>query len=209
MVQRLAATLTLIAGLAGCAVGNQYDYRSASLQTAPANGTLAIGVIDARAYVLSGDKSPRFVGFQQDGYGNSFVITTQSGAPLATDLAEVLEMAFASGTAAVTSAPLAPGTRASSAVEVLGALKTDRLLLVELREWKTDALADIKIDWNLTADVYDRSGRLLASENSQGFEGTGTLGGVLEEQKAQLAVAEAGKRLTELLSRPAIAAALQ
>ncbi|MEM9044169.1 MAG: hypothetical protein AAGC81_05705 [Pseudomonadota bacterium] len=206
---RFLTILICAAVLAGCAVGNKYDYRAGTAKLPPTANSIAIGVVDTRAYVLSGDTSPRFVGFQQDGYGNAFEVTTTSGAPLSNDFAKALSTSFARGGATVDLAPIAPGTPVSEGVQSLQGLGTDRVLLLEMREWKTDVLADIKVHWNLTARVYDGSGRLLADENSQGIEGTGHLGDILGTEKAQLAVGEASRRLSELLSRPTITSALQ
>lgn len=62
--------------------------------------------------------------------------------------------------------------------------------------------------WHLTANVFDRAGRLLAAESIQGVQGTGT-SGLFEEEKSRIATTEASRRFSELLSRPAIADALR
>ena len=76
--------------LISCAAGNKYNYR-AELTSLPltttAEKTLLLSLAERRPYVLSGDKTPNFVGLQRGGFGNPFDVTTASGKSLMDDMA--------------------------------------------------------------------------------------------------------------------------
>ncbi len=81
--------------LAGCAIGNKYDYGAAIATIyAETDKSVSATVIDQRPYVLSGSKSPSFVGLQRGGFGNPFDVKTKSGRGLAEDLTDVLVRAL-------------------------------------------------------------------------------------------------------------------
>ena len=80
----------LIMAVTGCAIGNQYDYRTANVSLPlTGDGVLGVGVLDNRSYVLSGEKEPNFVGLQRGGFANPFNVTTASGKPLTDDMSDV------------------------------------------------------------------------------------------------------------------------
>lgn len=210
MVPRHIVALISVAILASaCAIGNQYDYRAGSAKV-PDTGdsSIAVAVTDLRSYVLSGEKPASFVGLQRGGFGNPFNVTTASGAPMATDFAELIRSSFAANDTAVDVIPLNPGAGVEAALGAYRDSEADRLLLLEVHEWKTDVYAQVTVHWNLTAKVFDRSGRQLAKESIEGTGGTGTIGGLSDEAKGRIAATEASRLLGELLDRPAIKAAL-
>ena len=209
IIRQLAALISVALLMSACAVGNQYDYRAGSAKV-PDTGDLriAVAVTDLRSYVLSGEKSPNFVGLQRGGFGNPFDVTTSSGAPMAVDFAELIRSSFAANDTAVDVIPLNPGADVEAALAAYRNSEADRLLLLEIHEWKTDVYAQVTVHWNLTAKIFDRSGRLLAEESVRGTGGTGTIGGLSDEAKGQVAATEASRLLGELLNRPAIKDAL-
>jgi hypothetical protein len=68
--------LLLVAAMAtvtACAAGNRYDYRSALVGIPiSGGGTIAINVLEARSYVVDGNKPAAFVGLQRGGFGNPY-----------------------------------------------------------------------------------------------------------------------------------------
>ena len=78
MMRLLIVALSAVA-LAGCAVGNTYDYQAADIGLpVVGKGKVGVAVVDRRPYVLSGDKEADFVGLQRGGFGNPFNVTTRS-----------------------------------------------------------------------------------------------------------------------------------
>lgn len=210
MIPRQIIALISVAILASaCAIGNRYDYRAGSAKVPDTGDSrIAVAVTDSRSYVLSGEKPANFVGLQRGGFGNPFDVTTASGAPMATDFAELLRTSFVARGSSVDVFPLQTGADVEAALAAYRGTDADRLLLLEIHEWKTDVYAQITVHWNLTAKVFDRSGRLLAEESIQGTGGTGTIGGLSDEAKGRIAAAEASRLLGELLNRAAIKDAL-
>ena len=66
----------------GCAFGSKMSFDKTSLAVPAINSSVSVGVWDARPYVLSGEKSPQWVGLQRSGFGIPYGVHTHSGAPL-------------------------------------------------------------------------------------------------------------------------------
>ena len=207
MITRAIAILGTALLLAGCAIGNKYDLSAGTAPLAETTTSIAIAISDQRAYVLNGDKTPNFVGLQRGGYGNPFDVTTRSGAPLADDLTKLLVNSYTQAGARASALQVPRGATERDALPAFNATEADRLLLIEMREWKTDVFAQVTVSFDVTARVFDRSGTELASQSIRGTEGTGT-SGVFEERKNEIANSEVRRRFGELLSRPDITAAL-
>jgi hypothetical protein len=150
--------LAAIVALGGCAVGNRYDY-SSSIAGLPISGTgkVALAVVDARAYVLSGEKKPDFIGLQRGGFGNPFDVRTASGRPMADEMRDAIAQALR-----------------KQGYTVVGASDAAfRKMELRVAEWKTDAMMHFKLRWDLTLNVYDDHGVLLAKSTSNGTEEQG------------------------------------
>lgn len=201
--------LVAVAAVSGCAIGNEYDYRAATAPVPQTSAdTLAVTMTDHRPYVLSGEKSPDFVGLQRAGFGIPYSVTTESGAPLADDLTVFLANSFTGSGTKVETILLPPGASDADALARFQRTSADRLLLIEIREWKTDHYSQVTVHWDLAARVYDQRGTLLGQNRIQGTEGTGEGFWSLESGKSRIAAGEAQRRFGELLSKPSIVAAL-
>lgn len=187
-----------------CAVGNTYDYRAAkpSLK-APASGSISVGVLDKRPYVLSGNKPTSFVGLQRGGYANPFDVNTVSGGAMADEFAAVIASGY---NAKVTLLPVR--TPESKAIDLLKSSGTTRLLLVSILEWKTDTFFNVALHFNLVARVYDASGQMLGENRINGKD---NLGGpiMVPSEVGPMASAAAKRKFEELLNAPAIQQSLQ
>jgi hypothetical protein len=185
-----SALATLLLTLGGCAVGNRYDYGS-SITGLPVSGSgkLAVSVVDARPYVLSGDKKPDFVGLQRGGFGNPFDVRTESGQPLATEMRDAIAKALQ-----------------QQGFSVVGATEAaPRKLELRVLEWKTDVMVKMKTTYDLQLSVFDANGALLAQSKTKG-EDVGT--GGFESGNAANAAKTFELRFTELLRDDAVRSAL-
>ncbi len=170
----LGLALLAVALLLGCAAGNKHRYESVSAKLdVPAGGRIAVSTLDQRPYVLSGDKPPHFVGLQRAGFGNPFAVGTRSGQPLAVDM-----------TNAITSALKAQGAEASAVIPAPNESEGDvrkrlmesgarRLLLLKLREWKSDTYNRTSLEYDVQLQVLDDQGGELASSALQGDDNLG------------------------------------
>ncbi|MCI4660812.1 MAG: hypothetical protein MRY63_03180 [Neomegalonema sp.] len=211
-VMRIASALlalVLAAMVSGCAFGNKYDYSTAQMSLGSAlTQDVAVAVVDERPYIVSGDKDPDFVGLQRGGYGNPFDVTTVSGQPLAQDMTVMLTNSLKNAGAQAVPVLLEPGTSYEAARSKALGLGKSRTLLLEMDEWKSDVAIQVTMHWNLTARIYDANNQLLAEENISGNGGSGEQINMLPSSNGEVAIRQAQKHFSELLSRPSIAAAL-
>lgn len=146
------------------AVGNKVEYRAADLELPyTGQGKVLVVVNDLRPYIASADKKPDFVGIMRGGFGNTFDVATASGQPLPADLVESLSGAL--GRAGYTAVPEALGKDEAlePALQRLAALGADRIVIVQLREWKTDTFSRTKLVYDVAVSVFDGAGQPLST----------------------------------------------
>jgi len=198
-------------GLSACAVGRKVDYGSAmTLPVKEGAGQLAVGVLDHRSYVVSGDKGPTFVGLQRSGVGIPYNVNTQSGRPLAADFSSAVSKALVDKGYTVTEVELAPADTIDAAKSKLGAVKAGRYLLLEVREWKTDTYAEAALFYGLYLDVLDEESMVIGHAETAG---TNNLGGSFWDldpaaSAAEVASAAFKRKMNDLFREPQIEAAL-
>ena len=77
-------------GMSGCAVGQKVDIGSAAVGSTHVDGSalypMSVAVIEDRPFVISGDKTPDFIGKYRGGYGNPWDVHTAGNVPLATQI---------------------------------------------------------------------------------------------------------------------------
>lgn len=205
MVFRCSVLLAAALLLSACA--NQYDLGSVKTEVPQTNRPVAVSVVERRPYVLSGKKPASFVGLQQLGVTEPLDVSTQSGAPLADDFTEVLAAAFFRQGTETYLVPLETGQAAEDALPGFAESPSERLLVVEIQEWKTDTLVEVSASWDLVARVYDRSGTELAEQRERGQRTWDDIV-VLTQQKNQIAQEHVAQLFRQLLGRPAIERAL-
>lgn len=196
-----------LAVLTGCAVGNQYDYRAASVSLPLAgSGELGIGVIDNRSYVLSGDKEADFIGLQRGGFNNPFDVTTASGNSLIQDISESLEVALRNSGYTVTGLQIASANSAAvaSAVTESGLAKN---IVLTVTDWKTDIYMNMTLHFDLLLEVMTGQGETIASNQMQGKE-TVSGSGIGASQNSRTAAAAFETKIGRLFNDPEIIAAL-
>lgn len=215
MLHRLFPALGLLAALGACQAGEAltgafegtmgatYDYAALQLPlTIDTAESVAVTVIDERPYVVNGDESPSFVGTLPGRYRNTIDVTTESGRPLADLVTDAIAAALRRQGVVATAVPLAKATAEAEALAALNAAGAERLLVVRIGEWQTNAHVRVSAHWQLEATVYDRAGEVLGQRRSQGTQNIGTTG--FDEETAELAVSAFRERLTYLLGDPAI-----
>lgn len=194
--------------LSGCAVGNTVDFRAQKpAVTATSDKTVTVAVLDRRAYVISGDKAPNFVGIRRGGFGNPFDVTTRSGGPLAGEISVMVVEALKAQGIDASAVTLAPGNDPQVAAAAIGGTASQRGLVVLLDEWRSDLFMNMEVDYDLTAQVLDAEGALLASSNEAGNNHLGQAS--FEREVSDAASAALKRKLEALLNDPAVVAALR
>ncbi len=203
-------SLAAVVLLSGCAVGNKHSYHDAMvLFDVEAASMVAVAAQDRRPYVLSGAKTPDFVGLQRGGFGNPFDVTTQSGKPLSTDFTESVVRSLVQGGAKAVPISIAPSLNRERAIAELRRSGAEKLLLLQLNEWKSDTFNNTALIYDVKAYVCDSTGEIIAESEISGRE---NLGGSAFNPPghAKAAVPQAFKRkLEELLGARQVAAALK
>lgn len=207
---RLAFTLACSLALSACAVGNKHQYAATPIEVSSSTAQeVAIAVQDQRPYVRDGDKTADFVGIQRGGFGNPFDVTTESKKPLADDFAVAIAAALRKKNVTV-SVAAAPVEASPESIQAdLRKSGAGRLILLALREWKSDTYTNTALIYNLSLSVLSADGVVLAEKGAQGDE---DLGGSFMNPPAhaKTAVPKAFARiLSGLLNDPAIVAALK
>jgi hypothetical protein len=158
---------------ASCAMGNRHSYSIARPELAP-QGTRAIVVAaqDARSYVVSGEKTPDYVGTQRGGFGNPFNVLSQSGKPLAEDFAATIAESLGRKGFKLTTVKVAvsdaPNIRALAAQA-----GSERVALVLIHEWKSDTYQNTALSYDVSLQVYDAAGSRLAVNRITGRDDLG------------------------------------
>ncbi|MEO1493161.1 MAG: hypothetical protein AAFV19_13485 [Pseudomonadota bacterium] len=203
MLSRLTV-LAMALMLSACAIGNEYDYRTAS-PALEAEGTtsVTVAVSDQRPYVLSGDKTPDFVGLQRGGYGNPFDVTTTGEQPFAAQFGSALARALSGRGFEAVSKPIAPGTPAEKVP-----FDTDRLLYIAMREWKSDVFASVTMHHDAEATVFKPGYTDPVTSTFRSVGAGGDAAAFSPSASGNVAVAASARKMAELLNDPAIRAAL-
>jgi hypothetical protein len=174
--RKCLALLAVAATLGGCAVGGTQNYADAppGLQAVASSGTVAVGVQDARPYVASGAKPEKFVGLRRGGYGNPFDVSTQSGGALALEMRDSIAASLKARGISAYPVAIAVSDAPADARRKLGESRARRLVLVTLREWKSDTMMNTDLNYDVTLAVFDESGRQLATSSVKGMDSLGS-----------------------------------
>lgn len=200
--------ILLVLFITGCAVGNQYNYRSSSI-VLPVKSvnlrTLILSVEDLRPYVLNGDKEPSFVGLQRGGYGNPFDVTTSTGNPMTEDMSAAIEQGLMDVGYRVVNVQGKPENvyLRNTAVKE-GAT---RIVTLKVYDWKSDIYMGITLHCDLRLIVFDANGELLAESTMKFVEEVG--GAITPAKNSQAMADEFAKRIGYLFNKNEVRSALQ
>src|SRR5215468_9264272 len=123
----------LMAGLlSACVYGRTIDYKApVELGTPTGSARVAVAVLDHRPYVVSGQKSPSFVGLQVAGFPNPYGllpgdVNTESGAPLASDFSSAIAKALSTKGFSVTELGVTATASTEDAVAAMAKANVER-----------------------------------------------------------------------------------
>jgi hypothetical protein len=179
------------------------------LQAAGGGHSIALAMQDGRRDVAFGVKPPQFCGFQRNGYGIPHPLTTETGTPLAAELAQAVARGLATKGFRVLIVDAAPGLPNPAIMQALVYARTDRSLFIHLADWQSDTLSNTGFRYHVVAEVRDGEGRPLAVSQAVGND---NLGGSFLDNSGHLeeAVPAAARAVLErLLNDPGVVRALQ
>ncbi len=205
-VSRSASLVFLVAFLSGCAFGTKMSYDKTALAVPPARGDVAVGVWDARPYVLSGEKSPQWVGLQRSGFGIPYGVHTQSGAPLRREFSQAIVNSFSHSGVAARAIDIPDKLSNVEAVERLMP-STGTAILLQIANWKTDSMTDVHFAYDMTLKVFN-NGVKIAEERVNGDEKLdGSFWNPIGKSE-RVAVAKQKEKLDQLFSSSRVRAAV-
>ena len=139
-------------------------------------GAVAVASQDLRDYVVSGRNVPQLVGVVRGGFGNPVYMKTDSGRPLAEEMGEVISAALEKKGFRTQSVTVSPTEAMPQVQQKLVDSGADKLIHFQIKKWKSDTYNRIRLEYNLSASVMDRSGRLLAEKEISGDDNLGGAG---------------------------------
>lgn len=134
---------------------------------------------------------------------------TASGGPLADDMTGAIKNSLVNKGVTAVPVTAAVADDEKAVLEKLKAAGGDRLILLALREWKSDTYQNTKLTYDMSLTVYDKTGKPLGESSLNGADNLG--GSAWDPAKhARRAVPMAFKeKIEKLFSDPKIAQALQ
>ena len=208
-MRRLVVVVPLVAlTLTGCAVGNRYAYQGV-VASPQVSGTSAVTVAthDQRDYVRSGSKEPQFVGMQRGGFGNPFDVRTADDKPLADAMTTALVNTLAKKGFRAQPVIVAHSLAAADARQQALRAGADRAVVLTLQEWKSDTAMRVRLLYDMTMTVLDKTGAVLVEKRLQGDDNLGAAS--LPSQVGDIVAAAFKTKLEQLLDDPGVAGALR
>lgn len=196
--------------LSGC--GDLYRINYSNIRadlTYRGSRSVAVGVLDQRPYVLSGENDPKFVGTMRGGYGNPFDLWTQSDLRLVDEMAATVAESLRSNGFTVLAVKAAVGEDGSGLLSEMKSAGADRLIFLDVKDWWSDYYPAsfgperTELIMKVELKVMNRQQEILATSRLQGTESPpsgwpkDTIPGLYR------------KKMTELLNDPAVQRALR
>lgn len=155
---------------------------------------IAITVLDKRKYVVSGKTKSNYVGHVRPYFFRPTEdMTTTDNLPLSDVLTSCISLSLKEAGFEVTDL----------------STNSDRLLVVIINEWMSDAGNNVGFTYNLVLRVMDKNGALLYSHAINGLDDLGGAKGMILIQSKLLVPNAAKKRLGDLFNNPEVRKSMQ
>lgn len=163
------AVITLVTSIASAAPAPPPPLRI----TIPTQGSLAIAVLDSRPDVVSGDRKETFIGLTRSLYGIPYAVQTASKKPFAAELANLAARGLKSGGTPPQVVTVSPYSGRQRAIDTLKATSSERLVLIEIRDWWSDTLIHTDLNYDLSLTVLNGEGEELGTTSLVGHDSIG------------------------------------
>lgn len=151
---------------AASAIGQKVNYADAwPIIEYETDITVSVGIHDQRPYVVNGEKSPTYAGTVRAKLGNPWNVNTESDKPLADDIASAVVSGFMRLGIQAASVPIPFSVDHQVAIGKLKPLGAKRLVIITLREWKSDSYSTAGFFIDAVLRVYDGEGKELANSS--------------------------------------------
>jgi hypothetical protein len=159
--------------LASCASGHKINYNSSVANISATGGEkVAVAVHDQRPYIVSGETNPDYVGLNRGGVKlvpfKPQSIATESGNPLADDMAESICKSLAAKGFKASAVKTIAKEDKDKILARMKETKAERLLLLTLYEWQSDTYINTGLSYDAKLEIFDRAGNKLAEKALKG-----------------------------------------
>ncbi len=153
----------------GCAVGNKYNFSDtrAYLQISNTGSSgVAVATLDQRTVVVSERCPPTYVGMQRAGLGNPWRVNTESGNPFAEDVTKAVSESLATKGFRAVPVYVSYNQTEQQTKEALVGKKTERAILILIKQWESDVYVNIGLDYDVKLKVIDAKQSVLAEASA-------------------------------------------
>ena len=170
-----ASLFAAVCMLAGC--GNLYRINYSNLRADlhySGSRSVAVGVLDARPYILSGENDPRYVGTLRGGYGNPYDLWTQSNMQLADEMAANVADSLRDKGFKVLAVKAAMGRDSSGITAAIGSSGAERLVVMDVKDWWSNyypaswGSEKTELIMNVELKIMDANRQVLGSSRLEG-----------------------------------------
>jgi hypothetical protein len=138
------------------------------------SSVIAVGVLDERAYVLSGKKAAKYIGEFELSMGGPYDAFTNSKQPMAHEFTKKLPLLLGAKFPQIKPVNLAIGLSKQEAVDKLLESGANKVILITLKEWKSHTAIDTSLWFDAQLETFNEKKQLLAYKRTQGHD---TFGG--------------------------------
>lgn len=151
--------------LTSCVIGRkvQYDKLTANIECAGTNSVL-ITTLDHRKPIKKMEKLRFKVGYLRDIYGIPFGISTKSDQTLADDISSSISETLTKKGYKCSVLSVNPEESKDIAIEKLKKSNSEISILFLIDSWWTDTYFKTKLDYDISINIYNKSGEILASK---------------------------------------------
>jgi len=162
--------------LSSCAVNRKVSYSTVKTDIAVNNSlSYSVATHDQREVVLDGSRDEKFVGYMRSGFAIAYPIGTKSGENFSDEFSNVIKNSLNESSSQT---KIIKTNYTDSKQKIFNHLvdsQSDRLLLFTITKWRTDSkpngmLYGTEVIWNITLEIFDNMGTLLASNQIEGMD---------------------------------------
>jgi len=141
-----------------------YDKLVANIE-AKGTKSVSIATLDHRAKIQKEGSSPDCVGYVRSTVGIPYSLETKSKKPFSDDVSSSINESFAKKGFKCSVTTTTPNDSANIVVDKLKNSGSDISILLVTNLWWTDTHMATLLEYDVTVNVYDKSGNLLVSKN--------------------------------------------
>jgi hypothetical protein len=161
----------LILSATACGAGQRHAYDAVQINLPfVGSGSVSLLVVDQRASVVSKRRGADFVGLLRPDAATPEIVSTASGHPFATDVAEVVARGLTRSGYRVEALEVEPGTDEQAAFDRLRPSGASHLVLLRVEQWETETFKNTELRYDLGLEVRNAGGARLGQSAVHGSD---------------------------------------